>query len=76
MLWIRSGFNQCSGSRSHLFWGLPDPNPLVKGVDPDPYIIFLSSSKNSKKNLDSYCFVISLGLFIFEKWLNVPKSNK
>ncbi len=27
----------------------------------------LSSSKNSKKNLDSYCFVTSFWLFIFEK---------
>ncbi len=31
--------------------------------------ILLSSSKNSKKNLDSYCFfVTSLWLFILEKW--------
>jgi hypothetical protein len=29
--------------------------------------ILLSSSKNSKKNLDSYYFVTSFGLFIFEK---------
>ncbi len=41
--------------------GLPDPDPLVRGVDPDrdpapdpdPSII----KQNSKKNLDSYCFV-------------------
>jgi hypothetical protein len=45
----------------------PDPDPLVRGVDPDPSIILLSSSKNSKKNLDSYFFVTSFGLFIFEK---------
>jgi hypothetical protein len=32
----------------------PDPDPLVRGMDPypDPSI-----SENSKKNLDSYCFV-------------------
>jgi hypothetical protein len=30
--------------------------------------ILLSSSKNSKKNLHSSCFVTSSGLFIFEKW--------
>jgi hypothetical protein len=30
--------------------------------------ILLSSSKNIKKNLDSYCFVTSFGLFVFEKW--------
>jgi hypothetical protein len=49
---------------------VPDPHvpdPLVNSMDPDPSIIFLSSSKNSKKNLDSYCFVTSFGLFIFEK---------
>jgi hypothetical protein len=53
-----------------MFLGLPDPDPdpLVRDVDPDqdPSIILLSS-KNSKKNLDSYCFVTFLGLFIFEK---------
>ncbi len=32
--------------------------------------ILLSSSKNSRKNLDSYCFVTSFGLFVFEKWSN------
>jgi hypothetical protein len=38
-----------------MFWGLldPDPDPLVRGMDPDPSI----TSKNSKNNLDSYCFV-------------------
>jgi hypothetical protein len=50
----------------------PDPpqsNPLVRGMDPppdpapdpDPSIILLSSSKNSEKILDSYCFVTSFG---------------
>jgi hypothetical protein len=40
-----------------VFLGLPDPDPdpLVRGMDPDldPSIILLSSSKNSKKNFDS-----------------------
>jgi hypothetical protein len=27
--------------RIHMFLGLPDPNPLVRGVDPDPSIIML-----------------------------------
>jgi hypothetical protein len=46
-----------------MFLGLPDPDPLVRGMDPDPdpSIILLSS------NLDSYCVVTSFGLFIFEK---------
>jgi hypothetical protein len=43
-----------------MFLGLLDPDPdlLVRGMDsnpdPDP-----SLSKNSKKNLDFYCFVSS-----------------
>ncbi len=31
----------------------PDPDPSVRGMD------LLSPSKNSNKNLDSYCFVTS-----------------
>jgi hypothetical protein len=57
-----------------LFPSVPDP--------PDPHVfgppgygsisqvwiqILLSPSKNCKKNLDSYCFVNSFGLIIFEK---------
>ena len=40
----------------------PDPNPdpdlLVRDTDPDQ--LLLSSSKNRKKNIDSFCFVTSL----------------
>jgi hypothetical protein len=40
-------------------------------------LILLSSSKITKKNFDSYCFVTSLWLFIFEKWWKCTvKSNK
>jgi hypothetical protein len=67
--------------RIQMFLRLPHPDPLVRGMDqdpkpapdpelapdPDPSIILLSASKNSKKNLDFYCFVTSFGLFIFEK---------
>jgi hypothetical protein len=60
-----------------MYLGLPDPDPLVRGMDLDPSIILLTSSKNNKKNLDSYCFATSFGLFIFENDVNVPsKSNK
>jgi hypothetical protein len=62
-----------------MFLGLPDPDLLVRGMDPDPdpSIILLLPSKNSKKNLDSYCFVTSFGLFILKNDVNVPsKSNK
>jgi hypothetical protein len=36
--------------RIHMFLGLPDPDPLVRVMDPDPSILPLSI-KNSKKNL-------------------------
>ena len=39
--------------RIHMFLGLPDPDSLVRDLD-------LSLNKNSKKNIDSYCSVISL----------------
>jgi hypothetical protein len=35
-----------------------DPNPLVRGTDPDPDPSIIM--KNNKKNLDSYCFVTTL----------------
>ena len=42
----------------------PDPpDPHVFGPDPDLSIILLSS-KTSKKNFDSYCFMTSFGLFL------------
>ncbi len=54
--------------RMHIFLSLPDPDPLVRGMDPDPDPSPAThQAKNSKKNLDSYCFVASFGLFIFEK---------
>ncbi len=54
----------------NLFNSVPDPDspdPIVRSMDPDTYILFLSSSKNSFKNFDCYCFATSYGLFIFEK---------
>ncbi len=39
--------------RIRKFLGLPDP--LVRGTDPDPFIIYLN--KNSKKPRDFYGFV-------------------
>jgi hypothetical protein len=61
-----------------MFSGLPDPDPdpLVRGMDPDPDPDPSITSKNSKKNLDSYCFVTSFGLFIFEKYVNVCTFKK
>jgi hypothetical protein len=42
--------------RIHMFLDLLDPDPLVREVR---IRILLSSRKNSKKNLDSCCFVTS-----------------
>ncbi len=44
--------------RIHMFLSLqdPDPDPLVRGMDPDPSIVM----QNSKKNLDSYYFMTLL----------------
>jgi hypothetical protein len=69
-----------------------DPDPYVFGspgsgsvsmryryryTDPDWIRILLSSSKNSKKNLDSYCFVTSFDFLSLKHYVNLPsKSNK
>jgi hypothetical protein len=58
-----------------MFLGLPDPDPdpLVRGMDPD----LLSSCKNSKKNLDSFYFVTLFDFLFLKNDVNVPsKSNK
>jgi hypothetical protein len=54
------------------FWIL-DPDPSVRGMDPDPLLRGMDpdldpsiTKQKSKKNVDSYCFVTSFGLFIFE----------
>ncbi len=70
-------FRQCCGSES----GSSDPNVFGPPGSGSRFIsqrygsgsgsgirILLSSSKNSKKNLDSYCFVTSFWLFIFAIW--------
>jgi hypothetical protein len=58
-----------------MFLGLPDPDPLVRGMDPDPDPS--SSCKNSKKNLDSYYFVTLFDFLSLKNDVNVPsKSNK
>jgi hypothetical protein len=51
--------------RIHMFLGLPDLDPLVRCMDPDPDPSIIK--QNSKKKLDAYYFVTSFGLFIFEK---------
>jgi hypothetical protein len=61
-----------------MFLGLldPDPDPLVRGMDPapapdlDPSI----TKQKSKKNLNPSCFVTSFWLFIFENDVHVPSK--
>jgi hypothetical protein len=52
-----------------MFSGLLDPDPdlLVRCMDPDPDPDPSIIKQNSKKNLDFDCFVTSFGLFIFVK---------
>jgi hypothetical protein len=63
-----------------VFFGLPDPDPLVRGVDPnpdpDPTIILLSSCKNNKKNLESYYFVTLFDFLSLKNNVNVPSKSK
>ncbi len=64
-----------------MFFGLPDPDPLVRGMDPDPALnpdpdpsIIM---QNNKKNLESYYFVTLFDFLSLKNNVNVPsKSNK
>ncbi len=54
-----------------MFFGLLDLDPLIRG--PDPSII----KQNSKKNLDSYCFLLLFDFLSLKNDLTVLlKSNK
>jgi hypothetical protein len=56
-----------------MFLGLPDPDLLVRGMDPDPALDpDPSSCKNSKKNLDSYYFVNLFDFLSLKNDVNVP----
>ncbi len=52
--------------RIRMFLGLPDPDPLVRGMYPDPDLSIIKQ-KIGRKPSDSSCFVTAFGLFIFEK---------
>ncbi len=56
----------------HMFFGLPDPDLLVIGMDPDP-----SSCKNSKKTLIPTILWLFFDFLSLKNDVNVPsKSNK
>jgi hypothetical protein len=65
-----------------MFLGLPDPDPLVRGMEPDPDPALdpdpdlLSSCKNSKKNLYSYYFVTLFDFLSLKNDGNVPSKRK
>jgi hypothetical protein len=46
--------------RIHMFLGItdPDPDPLARGMNPDPPFV-INQAKKVKKNLDSYCVLFS-----------------
>ncbi len=57
-----------------MILGLLDPDPvsLVRGLSPDAS----SPIKNSKENLDFYCFVTSFLLLSLKTDVNVPSKSK
>jgi hypothetical protein len=59
--------------RIHMFLGLPDPDPLVRGMDPDPDPSIIM--QNSKKNLDSYYFVTLFDFLSLKNDVNVPSKS-
>ncbi len=68
LLWIRIRF-----SRILMFLGLGSGSVIIcTDSVTDPSII----NQNSKKNLDFYCFVTSLWLFIFEEWCKCTFKRK
>jgi hypothetical protein len=67
-----------------VFLGLPDPDPLVRGMEPDPDPALdpdpdpsISSCKNSKKNLESSYFVTLFEFLSLKNDVNLAsKSHK
>ncbi len=65
--------------RFHVFLGLPDRDPLVRGMDPDPTLDPDPSiiMQNCKKNLDASYLVTLFDFLYLKNDVNVAsKSNK
>jgi hypothetical protein len=54
-----------SGIRIRMFLGLPDPDPLVRGMDPDPSLFFFNSGSRVIKIPDPRSASESKNLSIF-----------
>ncbi len=60
--------------RIHMFLGLQDPDPLVRGLDPDPDPSIIM--QKFKKNLDSYYFVTLFDFLSLKTDEYVPSKSK
>jgi hypothetical protein len=59
-----------------VFFGLPDPDPLVRDLDPDPDPLVRYMDPD-KKNLEPRYFVTLFDFLSLKNNVNVPsKSNK
>ncbi len=59
-----------------MYMGLPDPDPLVRGMDSDPAPDrILLSCKHSKKNLDSFYFVTLFDFLYLKNDVYVPSTS-
>ncbi len=59
--------------RIRMFLDILVPDPLVRGTDPDPYII----KQNDKKNIDFNCFCDFFFYFLsLKNDVNVPSKSK
>jgi hypothetical protein len=58
-----------------MFLGLPDPDPLVRGMDPDPDPSIITLKKYGKKNLDSFYFVTLFDFLSLKNYVNVPSNS-
>jgi hypothetical protein len=94
VLWIRNNYFELAVfriHRIHVFFGLPDPDPPDlrffwppgSGSTSQRYVYGSSSGsgsikQNSKKNLDSYCFVTFLDFLSLQNYVKYGnfKSNK
>jgi hypothetical protein len=58
-----------------MFFGLPDPDPFVRGVDPNSSIILLSSSKIVRKTLNFTVLRLLLDFLSLKNDVNVHSKT-